>query len=333
MGAFNLPKPAPLRAEQPPFMRLDRFDLNLLVILDTLLEERNVTKASERLHIGQSGASAALKRLREHFGDELLVQVGRQMVLTPLAQTLVEPVREALLQVRAALARKPAFDPSTEVRKFVICASDYVTTVLMADVIQHIAVQAPMVTIEVRSPPKDFAEVFDRGALDLIVMPEPYLASFSHPKEPLFQDTHACLVWNGHATVRDALTFEQYMELGHVAVRLGDSVRSVMFEEWFLPRYGRQRRIECFVDNFSTLALLVVGTQRVATLHRRLAEHAVRHLPLRLLDAPVDIHPLVETMAWPRHLQNDPAHVWLRQQVQLVAGRMDDQRSDGPVVS
>jgi DNA-binding transcriptional LysR family regulator len=308
-------------------MRFDRFDLNLLVILDTLLEERNVTKASERLHIGQSGASAALKRLREHFGDELLVPVGRRMMLTPLAQTLVEPVREALLQVRAALARKPAFDPKTEDRKFVLCVSDYVTTVLMADVIQHIANQAPQVSIEVRRPPKDYAEVFDRGVLDLIVMPEPYLANVAHPKEPLFQDTHACLVWSGHATVGECLTFDEYMELGHVVVRLGDDARAVMFEEWFQPRYGRQRRIECSVDNFSTLALLVVGTQRVATLHRRLAEYAVRHLPLRLLEAPVDVPPLVETMAWPRHMQNDPAHAWLREQVRRVASRLDNSQA------
>jgi LysR family transcriptional regulator, nod-box dependent transcriptional activator len=305
-------------------MRFDRFDLNLLVILDTLLEERNVTKASERLHIGQSGASAALKRLREHFGDELLVPVGRQMTLTPLAQTLVEPVREALLQVRAALARKPAFDPTTENRKFVLCASDYVTTALMAEVIRHIAEQAPQASIEVRRPPKNFAEVFDRGELDLIVMPEPYLASFTHPKVSLFQDTHVCLVWTGHASVGDSITLEQYMDLGHVAVRLGDDARAVMFEEWFQPRYGRQRRIECSVDNFSTLALLVVGTQRVATLHRRLAEYAVRHLPLRMLALPLDVPPLVETMAWPRHMQNDPAHAWLREQVQAVAARLDD---------
>jgi len=308
-------------------MRLDRFDLNLLVILDTLLEEQNVTKASERLHIGQSGASAALRRLREHFGDDLLVPVGRRMMLTPLAQTLVEPVREALLQVRAALARKPAFDPRTEERKFALCASDYVTTVLMADVIRHIAAQAPHVSIEVRRPPKDYAEVFDRGVLDLIVMPEPYLVDFAHPKQALFQDTHACLVWKEHATVGDSFTFDQYMDLGHVVVRLGDDTRAVMFEEWFQPRYGRQRRIECSVDNFSTLALLVVGTQRVATLHRRLAEYAVRHLPLRIVEAPVDMPPLVETMAWPRHMQNDPAHVWLREQVQLVASRMDSTTS------
>ena len=122
-------------------MRLDRFDLNLLVVLDALLEERNVTKASERLHIGQSAASGALGRLRDYFGDELLVPVGRKLTLTPLAQSLVEPVRDTLLRARATIARKPGFDPATAERRFSICASDYVTTVLLAAVVCRLAIR------------------------------------------------------------------------------------------------------------------------------------------------------------------------------------------------
>jgi DNA-binding transcriptional LysR family regulator len=111
------------------------------------------------------------------------------------------------------------------------------------------------------------------------------------------------------------------MDLGHVAVRFGDE-RSTTFEEWFLPRYGRQRRVEGSVDNFSTLPLLLVGTQRVATLHRRLALHFTRMLPLRIVDAPFEMPPLVELMTWPRHLAHDPAHAWLRNQVQACALEM-----------
>lgn len=299
-------------------MRLDRFDLNLLVVLDALLEERNVTKASRRLHIGQSGASAALSRLREYFGDELLVPVGRQLMLTPLAQSLVAPVRDALLQARAALARRPGFDPALTERNFLVCASDYVTTVLLAQVVRRLAALAPALTLDVRSPPRDVVEVFDRGAIDLLVMPKQYAERLPHPQAPLFEDTQVCLVWADHPALGDTLSFEQYLQFGHVAVRFGDE-RSVSFEEWFLPRYGRQRRVECSVDNFSTLPLLVIGTSRIVTLHRRLARHFAGSLPLRLLEPPFAMPPLVETMAWPRHLQNDPAHLWLREQVRAAA--------------
>ncbi len=300
-------------------MRLDRFDLNLLVVLDALLETRNVTRASERLHIGQSAASAALARLRQHFGDELLAPVGRQLVLTPLAQSLVEPVRQALLGARSAIARRPVFDPTVAQRRFSVCASDYVITVLLADAVRRIAELAPGVALDLRSPPREVAEVMARGTLDLLVMPGQYVESLGHPHAPLFTDTQVCMVWAGNSQVQATLTFAQYMALGHVAVRLGNE-RSVAFEEWFLPRHGAARRIESSVDHFGSLPLLVIGTQRVATLHRRLAEHFVRCLPLRLVEAPFDMPGLTEHMAWPRHLQHDPAHAWLREQLLACAG-------------
>lgn len=299
-------------------MRLDRFDLNLLVVLDALLDERNVTRASQRVHIGQSAASAALARLRAYFDDQLLVPVGRQLTLTPLAQDLVEPVRDALLRARAALARRPGFDPATAKRRFAICASDYVTTVMLASVLRRLANQAPGVALDIRSPPAGVVEAFERGDIDLLVMPEQYASRLKHPQLALFQDTQVCMVWAGHTGVQHTLSMADYMAMGHVAVRFGDQ-RSVAFEEWFLPRYGQQRRIESSVDNFATLPSLVIGTGRIATLHRRLAEHFVAHLPLRVIEAPFAMPPLVETMVWPRHLDADPAHTWLRQLLQDCA--------------
>ncbi len=292
-------------------MRLDRFDLNLLVVLDALLEERNVTKASQRVHIGQSAASGALARLREYFGDELLVPVGRRLVLTALAESLVVPVRDTLLQARATIARKPGFDPATAERRFLICASDYATTVLLAKTVQRVANEAPSVVLDIRSPMPRALEVFERGDIDLLVMPEPYMSAFPEPKTRLFEDSHVCMVWSDNPLVGETFSFEQYMALGHVAVHFGDA-QSLSFEEWFLPRAGQQRKIELVVDNFSIVPQVLLGTHRVATLHRRQAEHFAQHLPLRLIDTPFEMPPLVEVLAWPAHLAHDPAHLWLR---------------------
>jgi DNA-binding transcriptional LysR family regulator len=302
-------------------MRLDRFDLNLLVVLDALLDERNVTRASERLHVGQSAASGALARLREYFDDELLVPVGRRLELTPLAQSLVEPVRDTLLRARATLALKPGFDPPSAQRRFAVCASDYVITVMLARAVQLVAAQAPGLALDLRSPPRDVLESFERGGIDLLVMPEQYASRLSHPQQPLFGDSQECMVWSEHASVRTQLTMDEYMDLGHVAVRFGDE-RSMAFEEWFLPRTGRQRRIECSVDNFASLPQLVVGTQRIATLHRRMAHHFAQHHALRVVEAPFEMPALTEVMVWPRHLQNDPAHGWLRQQIAAAAAEL-----------
>jgi LysR family transcriptional regulator, nod-box dependent transcriptional activator len=292
-------------------MRLDRFDLNLLVILDALLEERNVTKASQRVHIGQSAASGALARLREYFGDELLVPVGRRLVLTPLAEGLVMPVRDILLRTRATIARKPGFDPASAERRFLICASDYAAIVLLANTVRRLASEAPGVVLDIRSPMHNAYEVFERGDIDLLIMPEPYMSAFPEPKIRLFDDTHVCMVWSENKLVGEALTFDQYMTLGHAAVHFGDK-QSLSFEEWFLPRAGQQRKIELVVDNFSILPQVLLGTNRVATLHRRQAEHFAKHLPLRLISTPFEMPPLVEMLAWPLHLENDPAHMWLR---------------------
>ncbi|MES2943281.1 MAG: LysR family transcriptional regulator [Pseudomonadota bacterium] len=293
-------------------MRLDRFDLNLLIVLDALLEERNVTKAALRLHIGQSAASGCLARLREYFGDELLVLVGRQLVPTPLAESLVEPVRDALMMARAAIARKPGFDPATVERRFLVSASDYVTTVLMAEVVRRVAELAPGIVIDIRNPQPDVFDIFERGNIDLLVMPEQYMSRFTTTKTKLFEDSQVCVVWTGNPLVGETLSFDEYMQLGHVTINLGDE-RSLAFEEWFLPSYGKQRRIEVSVDNFSVLPLVVVGTRRIATLHRKQAEFVARLFPLRLIATPFEMPPVVELMSWPRHLENDPTHQWLRQ--------------------
>ena len=99
-------------------MDLHRFDLNLLVTLDALLTEKNVTRAGLRMNLSQSAMSGGLARLREFFQDELLVSMGRQMMLTPLARDLVQPVRDVLLQVQATIITKPRFEAATSTRHF-----------------------------------------------------------------------------------------------------------------------------------------------------------------------------------------------------------------------
>lgn len=292
-------------------MRLDRFDLNLLVALDALLHERNVTKASKRIHIGQSAASAALARLREYFQDELLVPVGRQLMLTPLAESLIVPVHETLQQAKATLARRPHFDASTAKRRFTIYASDYVTTVALARAVQHIAVLAPHIALDIRTPGKDIFEQFDRGDIDLLILPKPYMSRLKHVHQAWFQDEQVCMVWQGNTQISDSLSIEQYLAASHVAVYFDDE-RTLMFNEWFLPTFASQRRVGATVDNFSSLPLLIIGTQRIVTMHRRHAEHFAQYLPLRIVQTPFEMPPIVEMLCWPLHLEHDPAHQWLR---------------------
>ena len=182
-------------------MELHRFDLNLLVTLDALLSERNVTRAGLRMNLSQSAMSGALGRLREFFQDELLVPMGRTMVLTPLAQDLMQPVRDVLLQVQSTIATKPRFDPATSTRHVSVAVSDYVTSVLMADFLRDLQCQAPSITFDLRPVGKRAAEDLESGELDLLIAPEMF-ASPVHPKEVLFEDTHTCIAWNKSKQVK-----------------------------------------------------------------------------------------------------------------------------------
>src|ERR1051325_131795 len=144
-------------------MELHRFDLNLLVTLDALLSERNVTRAGLRMNLSQSAMSGALGRLREFFEDELLVPMGRTMVLTPLAEDLVQPVRDVLLQLQETIATKHHFDPAASTPHLSVAVSDYVTIVLMADFLRDLQRKSPSITFELRPVGKRATEDLESG--------------------------------------------------------------------------------------------------------------------------------------------------------------------------
>jgi LysR family transcriptional regulator, nod-box dependent transcriptional activator len=129
-------------------MEFQNFDAGLLVALDALLSEKSVTRAGERLHLSQPATSSILARLRRCFGNDLLVLTGRRMVLTPLAESLVQPVRDCLLQIQRTVASKTEFNPATSTRKFCLAVSEYTTAVLMSRALQEIAQMASGITFE-----------------------------------------------------------------------------------------------------------------------------------------------------------------------------------------
>ena len=302
-------------------MRFHHLDLNLLVALDVLLEEKNITRAAERLHMTQSATSGVLGRLRKYFEDDLLVQVGRSMQPTPYALELAKPVREVLLTIRSSITAKPVFDPASSKRHFRLVTSDYLISVLFAQVIQRIHQEAPGITFEMHPPGEQAVEMTLRGEIDLMFVPERYLIE-GHPSQLLFEEEHVCVVWSGNTAVGEVLTLEQYMEMGHISVGFGRS-RQLSIEDWFMNQYGFKRRLEVITNDFNTLPQLLVGTHRVATMHRRLAELYSRYLPLRILPPPVKIPVMKEIMQWHRSMDGDPMHRWLRETVRDFIQTLD----------
>lgn len=287
-----------------------RLDLNLLVTLDVLLTEQSITRAAQRLHRSPSSTSEALGRLREFFGDELLMSVGRRMVPTPLGESLAIPVRECLIHIRTTVETRPVFDPARSRRQFRIMLSDYVSTVLMNRVLQRLQHEAPGVTIDMVPHLEEPWAALDRGEFDFLIIPEKFRQE-GHPWEVLFQDEYVCVSWSENPEVGERLTVDQFLDMGHVRVSFGRRQRTPAIEEWFFARFGRERRVEVVTTTFNSVPQLLVGTHRIATVHRRLAQFYADFLPLRLLPPPLEMPPLVEIIQWHKYSQADPALQWM----------------------
>ena len=147
--------------------------------------------------------------------------MGRQMVLTPLAQDLVQPVRDLLLQVQQTIVTKPRFEAATSTRHFSIAVSDGVTSVLMVEVLRDIQSQSPSITFELRPVGRRATDDLESGDLDFLIAPELY-ASSAHPKETLFEDTHLCVAWSSNRAIGATISVDQYLSLGHVIVHVGE---------------------------------------------------------------------------------------------------------------
>jgi DNA-binding transcriptional LysR family regulator len=290
-------------------MRFQRLDLNLLVALDALLAERSVSLAADRICLSQSATSGALSRLREYFGDELLVMKGRQMVLTARAESLVEPVRAVLQQIHSTIAVTPPFDPSTSDRTITLMTSDYLTEVLLSAALDRILQDAPNMRFEIMSMNDHIIEALERGEMDLLITID-YAISSDHPSRILFEDDYVVVGWAGNPDMQSEMTRELYFGLGHVTTRFGRA-RLPAFEDWFIRRQHQQRRVEIVASNFLTVPGLIIGTNRIATMHRRLAHRMAANLPLVIKPVPLAIPHIRSVAQWHISNDNDPAIRWV----------------------
>jgi len=282
-------------------------DLNLLIALDVLLEERNVTRAADRLGLTQSAASRMLGRLRATLDDPLFVRTSRGLTPTQRALDIAGPLREYLAGLEKLLLERDDFDPATARRRFRIAAIDYVQAVLLAPLVAELQIQAPHIAFEIRQPSTESERDLDAGVLDLLLMPQ----QRSGPGvvwTPLYHDTYTCLVWNRHKV--DRLTLTRFAAMEHVLVapreRAGGIVDAV------LEKIGLARRVAVQASSFLIVPYLLTGTTRIATVPQRMAVELARMHPLRILKPPVAIPGFTMCQGWHEIHRNDPGHRWLR---------------------
>ncbi|MFJ7215056.1 LysR family transcriptional regulator [Amycolatopsis sp. NPDC098790] len=298
-------------------MNLARLDLNLLVTLDALLDQRSVSRAAEQVGLSQPAVSAQLARLRRHFGDELLARFGNQYRLTPLAVQLRGRVRTAVNGVERVFAAEPDFDPAVSEREFSLVMSDYGVAVLGSDLAATLAREAPHTRVRfIANTPSvvDHATQALTG-IDLLVMPHGFVDGLPHAD--LYRDDWVCLVSAGSDV--EELTVDRLRTMPWVVTYHGPTASTPATRQ--MRMLGIEPHVQVVTENFLTVPALVAGTDRVALLQRRLADRAPAGL-VRALPCPFEVSPLVEAAWWHPMYEHDPEHVYLRELLVRLAGSL-----------
>ena len=293
-------------------MRFEGLDLNLLVALEVLLEKQNVSAAAEQLCLSQSAMSGALSRLRTYFNDELLVPVGRQMMLTPRAESLISPTRNALILIRDTIASPAQFDPSTSTKQFKIATSDYLLEVLLVDAIRDITHEAPNISIDVSLLTNDASDKLDRGEIDFLMCVKDYMDS-QHPSKLLFEEEHVLISCSENPYCQEGITNKLFSTLSHVTVSFGGN-RLNAFIEQFYEFEGIKRKVVATAPYFGALPLMIVGTHHIATMLRRQAQFHAQRLPITIHELPIATPNIREYIQWHK-IKDGVATQWLLEKI------------------
>jgi DNA-binding transcriptional LysR family regulator len=300
---------------------LSNLDLNLLVALNALLEERNVTRAGARVGLSQPAMSAALARLRRHFHDDLLVRVGNTYELTPLAGGLVDSTAVACTAVERVFSAEPAFQPATSERSFTVVLSDYALAVLGSGLSRALRDRAPHVRLDLLQLTAAAAEdsVHTLRTVDALVLPHGILRD--HPGLDLYRDAWVCIAWTGNAAIGATLTLDHLSRLPWIVTYYRPTAFTPAARQ--LNALGIEPRIDLVVENFLSLPLLIVGTDRLALIQERLARRLSGFADIRIMSCPYDAMPIVEAMWWHPMHQRDAGHAWLRELFVDVSRELD----------
>lgn len=288
-------------------MRFKRLDLNLLVVLDALLRECSVTRAAKELNLSQPAMSAALARLREYFNDDILVAHGKRMVPTAHAQDLAPKVARALLDIETMIEAAAVFDPASSERVFRICASDYVTVVLLQPLLVALERSAPGIGFEISPPSPEALLQLERGEIDFLLTPEEFAAR-EHPRELLFEERHVVVGCRRNPVFAAPLTEESFFAHGQVIMALG---HTHSFAEREMGEFKRRRRVEVTCDSFLAVPWMLPNSRRLAVMHERLARLMVEQLPLAMAPLPFELPLMREIVQYHTARTGDGGIMWV----------------------
>ncbi|PTB22748.1 LysR family transcriptional regulator [Trinickia symbiotica] len=290
-------------------VNLRRIDLNLLATLDVLLSEHNVTRAAERLNLSQPSVSVQLAKLREIFGDPLLLPGPRGMRPTARGDELREPLRQALEALEQAVAPATAFDPGGADHTWRVAATDYTESTIVLPTLNALRSAAPRTRLAVlEMTPLRIAKQAEQGDIDLAFHTTEGSPSALR-RRALFTERYVLVGRAGHPRLKRRPTLAQFGALEHVIVSPdGGGFYGITDEA--LAEVGLSRRVVLSVPHFLFVMSVIASTDLVAMLPERLVRNVNA---LEVVESPIEVPGFEISMLWHERAHRDPAHQWLRE--------------------
>jgi DNA-binding transcriptional LysR family regulator len=297
-------------------MQLNQIDLNLLVVLDAIFAQGSITAAAEKLHLTQPAVSHSLARLRELLDDPLFTREGRKIVPTPLARTLMEPLRRSLHGLETTLNEVRRFDPDTTHRHFRIGLRDGVEAAVIMQLLDHIGPRAPHIEISaIRFDRRSLEADLAAGRLDLAIdMPLQHGDRVRRRK--LGPAELVAVVRRGHPKVGKQLDLDTYLALDHVVA--SSRPEGPGPEDLALARRGQTRKVRLRCQQPFTAFCAVSKSDLILTLPQAPAQLLNRYFRLRVLPLPIRVPSFDVYLYWHDSVESEPANAWLREQVNQV---------------
>jgi DNA-binding transcriptional LysR family regulator len=291
-------------------------DLNLIRPLCALLEERHVSHAAERCNVTQPAMSRMLERLRETFQDELLVRSGRRYERTPRGEQLLAEMRDVLDRVDAAVSGG-RFEPERCDATFRIATTDYLSAVMIPQLLADLEARAPLATLELHMSDERTFEHVIAGRLDVGIVSVGDPPSILH-SEKLFDDQYVCIVATDHPSVRGRrFGLKQYLDQRHVVIDVLHGLQPPVDRP--LAALGARRHVGYRTPFLSSAVHAAAASSLVLTVPRRLAEMCVAGVAVRVVAAPQELDRFSYSLVWHDRLAHSTAHAWFRDRIRSVA--------------
>ena len=316
-------------------MNISRIDLNLLVYLDVLLREKNVTKAADQLGITQPAMSNSLRRLRGLFDDPLLIRTSQGMTPTQRAEELQPQLRHILSNIEQAVQPSAEFSVEESTRVFRIMASDYAESTLIPALLNEIRGIAPHIRLDVLTPSDVTFQDVEKGKVDMAINRFDYLPQSFHQVN-VWRDNFTCLMSKDNPILKD-FNLDSYLAAQHIwvsktgmGVGVGmnpDDIQRLGRVDEALAEIDRSRHIRVFTRHYQVAALLAEQPDLIATLPKQAATRHVnaKGSTLTIKAPPFPIVPIELKMAWSPLLHHDLGHTWLRRLIVDVAKNIIEQ--------